>query len=235
MNNYTDTKFYKTVIINRAVSGSGKSTLSKCVTNALRAKGLPVSVHSTDDFFMKDGRYAFNLADLNENHLKNQKNFADALERGDDVVICDNMNLRPCHSEPYTNAARKYNYRIIFINFLPRELEKHLAAQKVTPEKPDAHGLTKELLERFIKNFNDYNDLLDKKTVRDSKRHKLLRWNDDAHESQDTGELSPYFDLDAVITIAPDQYNEQKKTLPDAILKMITEPEKDFRKRCINS
>lgn len=36
------THYHKTVIINRAVSGSGKTTLSRCVTEALRARGLTI-------------------------------------------------------------------------------------------------------------------------------------------------------------------------------------------------
>lgn len=95
MQNFTDKKIYKTVIINRAVSGSGKTTLSRCVTDTLRKEGLSVAIHSTDDFFMRDGRYVFDIDKLNAYHAQNLSNFVDDLKRGLDVVICDNMNL--CH------------------------------------------------------------------------------------------------------------------------------------------
>lgn len=226
MSKNADKQFHKTVIINRAVSGSGKTTLSRCVTEALEANGLTVSVHSTDEFFMKDGRYCFDINLLNKFHAQNLANFTAALEQGFDVVICDNMNLLPWQSQPYTDAARQYNYRILFLNFLPRELEKHLAAQIVTEEKPDAHGLSRELLERFIKNFNDYNDLLDHNTPRDIKRHHKFVWNDIDKIAMDTGEFAPYFDSDAVITIRPNQYNEMKKKLSKIVLDIITKPDK---------
>lgn len=222
MQNFTDKKIYKTVIINRAVSGSGKTTLSRCVTDTLRKEGLSVAIHSTDDFFMRDGRYVFDIDKLNAYHAQNLSNFVDDLKRGLDVVICDNMNLLPWQSQPYTNMARKYNYRIIFLNFLPRELEKHMAAQIVTEEKPDAHGLSKELLERFIKNFYDYNDLLDKNTVRDIKRHRVFVWNDVDKVAMDTGVLAQYFDSDVVITIKPEEYHILKETLPGTVLNLIT-------------
>ena len=218
-----DKNYHRTVIINRAVSGSGKTTLSRCVTEALRSIGLSVSVHSTDDFFMRDGRYVFEVDKLNGYHRQNLKNFTTSLEQGIDVVICDNMNLLPWQSEPYTVAARKYHYRILFLNFLPRELEKHLAAQVVTPAKPDAHGLSKEILERFIKNFNDYNDLLDHNTVRDIKRHHVFVWNDADKVAMDTGELAQYFDADKVITIRPEEYQQMKTTLADSVLGFIFE------------
>ncbi len=223
MQNDIPFKYHKTVIINRAVSGSGKTTLSRCVTTALRDRGLTVAVHSTDEFFMQNGRYVFELEKLHGFHEQTFANFIADLERGTDIVICDNMNLLPWQSQPYTNAARKYNYRVLFLNFLPRELEKHLAAQVVTEQKPDAHGLSKELLERFIKNFNDYNDLLDKNTVRDIKRHRVFVWNDADKIAMDTGELAQYFDSDAVITIRPEEYHQMKEKLADMVLQIVSE------------
>ncbi len=231
MNNQQDWRFHKTVIINRAVSGSGKTTLSRCVTEALRSHGLTVSVHSTDDFFMRNGRYVFELDKLNSYHAQNLANFTAALEQGIDVVICDNMNLLPWQSQPYTTAARKYHYRILFLNFLPRDIEKHLAAQVVTPTKPDAHGLSREILERFIKNFNDYNDLLDRNTVRDIHRHHVFVWNDVDKVAMDTGELAQYFDSDVVLTIHPEDYSEMKRTLGDTVLKIITETDDELKQR----
>lgn len=227
----SDLTCHKTVIINRAVSGSGKTTLSRCVTDALKAKGLSVAIHSTDEFFMLAGRYVFELGKLNACHLQNLANFTADLERGTDVVICDNMNLLPWQSQPYTDAARKYNYRILCLNFLPRELEKHLAAQVVTEEKPDAHGLSRELLERFIQNFHDYNDLLCRSTVRDIKRHRVFVWNDIDKKALDTGDLAQYFDVDAVVTIHPNEYAELKRTLGDKVLKLLVASDEELKCR----
>lgn len=218
MNDELVAESHKTVIINRAVSGSGKTTLSRSVVEGLRARNLTVAAHSTDDFFMQNGRYVFELEKLNDYHARNLSDFIADLEKCTDVVICDNMNLLPWQAQPYTDAARKYGYRVLYLNYLPRELEKHLAAQVVTAEKPDAHGLSKELLQRFIENFNDYNDLLDRNTVRDIKRHHIFTWNDADHKAIDTGELAPYFDSDAVITIRPDEYQSMKTVLADMVL-----------------
>lgn len=228
MANNVTPKFHKTVIINRAVSGSGKTTLSKCVTTALRDRGLTVAVHSTDDFFMVNGRYAFDLEKLNGYHKQNLANFIADLERGTDIVICDNMNLLPWQSKPYTDAARAHNYQVLFLNFLPRELEKHMAAQIVTEQKPDAHGLSKELLERFIRNFNDYNDLLYKNTIRDIKRHRDFAWNNTKNAAVETGKLSQYYDSDAIITIRPDEYQVMKEKLPGMVLQIVSEDSRSY-------
>lgn len=227
MEEQTNKNFCKTVIINRAVSGSGKTTISRCITDVLLEKGLSVGIHSTDNFFMQGDRYVFNIEKLNDYHAQNLSNFIKDLEKGVDVVICDNMNLLPWQSQPYTNAARKYNYRVLFLNFYPRELEKHLVAQTPTPEKPDAHGLSKELLERFIKNFNDYNDLLDKNTIRDIKRHRVFIWNDIDKTAMDTGELAQYFDSDYIINIRPDEYHQLKTTIAKTVLDIISKPNEE--------
>ena len=60
--------FVKTVIINRAVPGSGKTTIARCITQALRSVGLQVINHSTDEFFMHDGRYCFDISKLHKYH-----------------------------------------------------------------------------------------------------------------------------------------------------------------------
>lgn len=229
MQNTTETIRHKIVIINRAVSGSGKTSMTRYVIDDLRAHGLSVAVCSTDDFFMVDGRYVFELEKLNDYHAQNQANFIAELKRGTDVVICDNMNLLPWQSQPYTDAARKYNYRILFLNFLPRELEKHLASQIVTPEKPDAHGLSKETLVRFIRNFEDYNDLLDRNTVRDIQRHRVFTWNFVDNMAMNTGELAQYFDSDAVITICHKDFDIFKKTLAGSIMQIMNASDEELK------
>ena len=163
--------FFRTVIMNRAVPGSGKTSLSRCITDAIRAAGLTVANHSTDDFFMEDGLYCFDLTKLAVYHHWNLVGFQQSLCRGVTVVICDNTNLQPWQTAPYTDLARRHGYRIIFLNLTPRELWKHVAAQQVTPEKPDAHGVPKARLAEFIRDFNEYDELLNPFATVDSAKH----------------------------------------------------------------
>lgn len=223
MQNPTETIRHKIVIINRGVSGSGKSVMTRYVIEKLQAHGVSTAAFSTNDFFMRGGRYVFNLQKLHDYHKQNLKKFTAALERGTDVVICDNINLLPWHSQQYTDAARMHNYRILFLNFVPPELEKLLEAQKATPENPNAHGLCEEDLARFVENFNNYNDLLDRNTVRDINRHRVFFWNSFDNVAMDTGELAQYFDSDKVIEICPEEFDALKETLADSILQFMCE------------
>jgi len=216
-----DKKIKQTVIINRAVSGSGKTTISKCLMNYLKESGINAGIYSTDDLFTQNGRYVFDLAKLWENHLVTLSEFSYDLQAGRSVVICDNMNLLPWQSQPYTDAARNYGYQILFINYLTRGLDKHLAAQVVTPDKPDAHGLSEELLVRFIDDFNNYSDLLDKNNPIDPERHYAYIWNNELLRRDRVETPVNHFDADYVITMQPDEYHEMKQKIGPMILELI--------------
>ena len=215
-----NTVFHKTVIINRAVPGSGKTTISRCITQTLQAAGLQVVNHSTDDFFMRNGRYCFDIKKLNSYHQQNLKNFIADLQRGIDVVICDNTNLLPWQTAPYTARARKYGYRIIFLNLTPRELYKHVQAQIVTPEKPDAHGVPEKQLAQFIEDFNTYDPLLDKTARIDNQRHFHYRWDNRLLLPVAAG-CARHFDLDEVVTVKPHEYHQAKQNIGKRFLDLI--------------
>ncbi|MGL2722054.1 AAA family ATPase [Helicobacter pylori] len=115
-------KSNKLVVINRAIPGGGK----------------------TSEYFIQideEGfrRYVFDKKKLNEYHQNNQEAFKQALESNIDIVVCDNTNFESWQSKPYTDMARGFGYKILLIDFKPRELELHLEAQKITQECPDVH------------------------------------------------------------------------------------------------
>ncbi len=203
-------RYCKTVLINRAVPGSGKTTFSKRIYDAVRDAGLSIAVHSTDEFFMVGNRYEFELTKLGEYHKKNLANFRDSLKNGIDLVVVDNTNLKPWECEPYTLAAREAGYKIVLFNFLPREFEKHLASQQITPDKPDAHQVSAELLERFISEFHLYNDLLDKNFVPDPKVHINCVWDDETMQLKAVDSPVHHFDYDDILVIAPNEYHSLK-------------------------
>ena len=213
----------RTVIVMRAVSGSGKTTMSRIITSTLEQAGLKVGIHSTDDFFMVEGRYKFDIMKLAAFHKQNLKNFIKDLQNDIDVVICNNMNLLPWQSEPYTNAAREYGYQIIFLNFLTRGLKAHLNAQPVSLEKPDAHNLSEELLIRLIDDFNTYNELLDKSCAINHEKHFTYVWNNDKCERERTNLPIKHFDSDYVISIESNQYHQIKQIIGQTMLNLIRE------------
>ena len=210
----------KTVIINRAVPGTGKTTISRCITNALTDAGLTVRNHSSDEFFMQDGRYCFDIEKLHTYHDLNLAYFRRDLENGTDVVICDNTNIKPWHAEPYTDLARQYGYQVVFLNMTPRELSKHVQSQIVTAEKPDAHGVPEETLKRLIREFHEYNSLLDQTTVIDADKHSHYYW-DDAKRMAVASGAARHFDSDSVVTIRPEEYHQAKLDIGEKFLTMI--------------
>ncbi len=123
-------KSNKLVIINRAIPGGGKTSLTKQIEELAKSLEHSISVHSTDEYFIQideEGirRYVFDKKKLNEYHQNNQEAFKQALENRIDIVVCDNTNFESWQSKPYTDMAREFGYKILLIDFKPRELELH--------------------------------------------------------------------------------------------------------------
>lgn len=215
------TTIRKTVIINRAVPGSGKTSITRCILNTLAERGLTFANHSTDDYFMHDGKYCFDLLQLSHFHQCNLQAFERDLLDQRDVVICDNTNLMPWQTAPYTRLARQHHYQIVIINFPPRELWKHVQSQQVTPERPDAHQVPEDVLVRFIDAFNRYNPLLDPNTPLDATLFTDYTWDEQRNCAVPTQFPAQHFDSDHIITILPNDYHHAKLTIGDTLLKLI--------------
>jgi len=213
----------KTVIINRAVPGSGKTTITNSIYNTLKEYNLEVLIHSTDKYFMVGDRYVFHLDKLDTFHQENLKSFEKSLKNNHFVVICDNTNLTPWQTEPYTKLAREYGYQIIFITFDPREIKKHVESQIITLEKPDAHGVSEEIILRMIDEYHLYDSLLFKKNKIDTLKQIEYRWNEETLSKEPTGKPSEYFDVDYVIRILPSEYHKIKHNIGIKIMELINE------------
>lgn len=211
--------FQKTVVINRAVPGSGKTSITRCIMQALSEANVSCAVHSTDEFFMEDGRYCFDIRKLNHYHQQNLKNFQSDVASGVDVVICDNTNLLPWQAAPYTESARQAGYQIIFINMTPRALADHVRSQMVTPEKPDAHEVPESCLKAFIRDFNNYNSLLLKGSDVAPFQHHFF-WDEESLQPVENGSAC-HFDSDHVLTIKHTEYQEAKKIIGQQILRLL--------------
>lgn len=224
-----EVSYHRLVIINRGIPGSGKSTLSKWMKQGLNSRGLSVSIHSTNDYFMCEGRYVYECAKQSYYHKLNEEAFRSDLEAGVDVVICDNTNLLPWQSQAYTIAARRFHYRVLFLNCLPREFEQHLVLQQVTEENPGAHCVPEEVMRRFLDDFHAHNDLLSRDAVRDCRRHHVRVWNSIEQKVMDMGEPSQCFDGDAVLTISPEHFEEYRTSLADRVWEVMTASDEAYR------
>lgn len=98
------------VTILRGISGSGKTTWVK--KNAPNA-----TIVSTDNFFIVDGVYTYDINKLEENHRKAFRFFLDSLAAGKEWIVVDNTNVHSWEYAPYVSAAGAYNYDIEILTF----------------------------------------------------------------------------------------------------------------------
>ena len=133
--------------------------------------------------------------------------------------VLDNADEHPCETRPYTDAARAAGYRILFLNFRPRSLEAHLAAQQVTPEKPDAHQVPEDSLREHIVDFLAYDDLLRPDAVPDPARHANYRWDEETLSLVRLDTPVVPFDFDDVIRVGPGDYHALKGKIGEMVLK----------------
>lgn len=99
----------KIVYIMRGVPGSGKSTFARILANEAGV------IHSTDDYFYKNGEYVFDPSLLSEYHDQNFAAFCKSLQKGISIVICDNTNTRCWHFERYTEVAARAGYLVALV------------------------------------------------------------------------------------------------------------------------
>ncbi|XP_035222464.1 uncharacterized protein LOC118195279 isoform X2 [Stegodyphus dumicola] len=134
------------LIILRGLPGSGKSSLAR----KMKFSG---AVFSTDDFFYKKGKYAFDPNQLTEAHAWNKIRTRNALEKGVTPVIIDNTNTEVWEMVPYIFLGKKFNYEIVILEpntpwkFNVKELAKrnkhHVSKEKIAKMK-----------ERYQRNVN---------------------------------------------------------------------------------
>ena len=99
----------RNLILLRGVSGAGKSTVAELFIDS--------DILSTDDFFMKDGKYQFDANSLVENHMKctaeadrimNLATTEDAVH----TLVIHNTFTKQWEMTPYLILAEKYGYTV---------------------------------------------------------------------------------------------------------------------------
>lgn len=103
------------VYIRIGLPGSGKTSGLLPLINACKDLGKSLEIHSTDNFFVDAwGKYEFDFRKLEEYHEMNRQAFLRSLEKGVDVVVVDNTNLRRNHREAYASLADEFGYEVIY-------------------------------------------------------------------------------------------------------------------------
>lgn len=100
----------KKILILRGIPGSGKSTF------AAQQKGA--TIVSADDFFLTaNGTYEYDRSRIQEAHQDCFKKFLKAVERGDELIIVDNMNAQAWEISPYYMVGTVSGYAVEILNF----------------------------------------------------------------------------------------------------------------------
>jgi len=146
----------KKVYIFRGVSGSGKTTFIKKFVK----KGI---IHSTDNFFYKDGKYEFNIKKLSVFHQKNFEEFVKSLKKREKNIVLDNTNLRYKDVKKYIIETKKRGYKIILVDFKPKSIYWHF--------KRNIHSVPKNIIKKQIIDYKK-----DKKTF-EKAADKIIKGN----------------------------------------------------------
>jgi predicted kinase len=97
--------------ITKAISGSGKSSIAARLASTYDSS----IVRSTDNYFMKDGKYCFDPKMLGQYHTNTLNDVKNDMAEGVSCVILDNTNLKADHIKPYIKLAKQYGYSVTLI------------------------------------------------------------------------------------------------------------------------
>lgn len=125
----------KKVIILRGISGSGKTWHARHFRQLAIDKGLQAIIISTDDFWMVNGEYQFDVTRLGDTHADSCKRFIQACDDNFDLIIVDNTNIKVWELAPYRLIAFAYKYEVKFYRI---ECTKQVAIKRCTHSVPAA-------------------------------------------------------------------------------------------------
>ncbi len=126
--------------IMRGPSGAGKSTKAKEL-------GISGTALSTDDFWMKDGKYVFDPLRIAEAHQWNQKRARECLKKGISPVIIDNTNIEAWEMKPYVYMAQEFGYQVQIVPVEVKNTPQELAQR-------NKHGVPENVIHEMIQKYN---------------------------------------------------------------------------------
>ena len=101
-------KMERVLLLIRGCSGSGKSTFADYL-----ARSPLAPVYSTDMFFMKDGKYEFDVSKLQWAHSQCREAVEQSMSDYEPRIFVANTFTTEWEMAPYFELAKKYDY-IVF-------------------------------------------------------------------------------------------------------------------------
>ncbi|XP_030387419.1 NEDD4-binding protein 2 isoform X2 [Scaptodrosophila lebanonensis] len=139
------------MIIMRGAPGSGKSTLAAWLlgqTELLENYKLSDFVHSTDDYFYRNGVYQFDRNLLTDAHDWNKKRVHQKASDGWSPIIIDNTNTKIWEMRPYVHIAVQYGY---LLEILEPQTGWSKSASKLSQKT--VHEVPRENIQRMLDGY----------------------------------------------------------------------------------
>lgn len=134
------------VYIMVGLPGSGKSTVAEQIAERAGEHGHDTAIHSTDNYFMVNGKYVFDREKIGWNHKQNQEAFKKSVRDRTHTIIVDNTNLIAKDRRVYAQYAKIGKYRVVYVvvgTFDEAAVLKCFAS--------NTHGVPLETLNRMAK------------------------------------------------------------------------------------
>jgi predicted kinase len=96
----------KTLYLIRGLPGAGKSTF---------AEQLSTNICEADMYFMRNGKYEFDLNKLGAAHLWCRDRCEDFMKDGVSSIVVSNTLTSEKELKPYIELAEKYEYRVVSV------------------------------------------------------------------------------------------------------------------------
>lgn len=116
----------KKLILMQGAPGSGKSTVASDLAAYYRTwREIDAEIHSADIFWYKmiepdkPEKYSYDERLAGRNHVWNQRNVLEAMQRQVEIIIVDNTNTLRKEAEPYKILGKMFDYEITAIRVDP--------------------------------------------------------------------------------------------------------------------
>lgn len=141
----------------RGISGSGKSTLANKLKVEVKESGNHAIVLSTDDYWMEDGEYKFDITRLSEAHKWNLNRAEASISYVNeyDCVIIDNTNIVWKDFKKYVQLAIENDYDIMLAE--PKTIWKN---NIIECDKRNTHNVPRETIERMSHKYQSNEEII---------------------------------------------------------------------------
>jgi tRNA uridine 5-carbamoylmethylation protein Kti12 len=135
----------KKIILVRGLPGSGKTTLGEKIKEQLFNAGTTCALYSTDDFFVYNNKYNFDVNLLSVAHSWNRGRVIRSMMRNVDVIIVANTFTQAWEVSPYYFDAQKFGYEVEF-----KQPKTEWAFDADVLFEKNTHGVPLETIKKMI-------------------------------------------------------------------------------------